>query len=169
MNLSEDNDRYQGDDVRDADQDDDSDSNEDDDSNNDSDSSDENKEYNENEEGDEDEEEIDSNSSSDANSDTDQNNQETSGAPFLDFELKDLCIPQTSKDRITCRDHLLSVIAMSLRHKLDYETILSMFRWTKSSSEYSNLPTNKLSLWNILSRNDDCFVRHLYCGKCKDP
>lgn len=114
---------------------------------------------------------VDNDDSSDDRSDTnDQNNdQETiSHAPFLTIDESvsdDILIP---KHGISIKDHLLSAIAMSVRHNLTYEATIDQLKWMKSIYFNNSIPTNKAQLWKSLSRNDNCLTRHYYCKICRD-
>ena len=68
---------------------------------------------------------------------------------------------------IISRDVLLGTLAISIRHRLYYETILSFFRFLKLILLHSDLPTAKPTLWKILCKNDAALIRHMYCKVCK--
>ena len=81
--------------------------------------------------------------------------------------MVDLIVRLLSKDYMTSRDVFLGTLAISIRHRLDYETILSLLKLFKLTLLHSALPTTKTALWKILCKNDAALIRHMYCKKCK--
>lgn len=74
--------------------------------------------------------------------------------------------PLISKRHLKIKDHFLSVIATSIKHRMSYEAVLDIFRWIKSSHVISGLPTTKAALWKALSRNNSMISRYYYCKLC---
>ncbi|XP_074114041.1 uncharacterized protein LOC141537102 isoform X2 [Cotesia typhae] len=68
----------------------------------------------------------------------------------------------------TVKDHLLSVVALSLRHHLSYEAILDTFRYINISYGIAILPTTKQAFWRALDRNDAHVKKYFYCQECDD-
>lgn len=87
--------------------------------------------------------------------------------PFLSIKDYDLIMPLLADENLTSRDHLLALLAITVRHKLDYECLLSNLKWAKIILLHSDLPSCKTTLWKALSRDDSNIVRHLYCRYCK--
>ncbi|KAH0540081.1 hypothetical protein KQX54_012371 [Cotesia glomerata] len=59
--------------------------------------------------------------------------------------------PLISKRYLKIKDHFLSVIATSIKHRMSYEAVLDILRWIKSSHVISGLPTTKAALWRALN------------------
>ncbi|KAH0540014.1 hypothetical protein KQX54_011191 [Cotesia glomerata] len=68
----------------------------------------------------------------------------------------------------TVKDHLLCVVALSLRHHWSYECILDTFRYINNSYGSTELPTTKQALWKALGRNDSQVIKYFYCRECDD-
>ncbi|KAH0539848.1 hypothetical protein KQX54_009068 [Cotesia glomerata] len=68
----------------------------------------------------------------------------------------------------TIKDHLLSVVALSLRHHLSYDAILDIFRCMNMLYGTVELPTTKQALWRALGRNDAQITKYFYCRQCED-
>lgn len=68
----------------------------------------------------------------------------------------------------TVKDHLLSVVALSLRHHLSYEAILDTFRYINISYGTAELPTTKQAFWRALGRNNAQVKKYFYCQECDD-
>ncbi|XP_044597322.1 uncharacterized protein LOC123273905 isoform X2 [Cotesia glomerata] len=73
-----------------------------------------------------------------------------------------------AKDNINIKDHILSAIAMSVRHKLSYEATIDQLKWLKTIYHENSIPTDKNQLWTCLNKNDNCLTRHYYCQICRD-
>ena len=100
-----------------------------------------------------------SNGSVDTDVDEDDN-------PFLDINRIDLILPLIPKDNMTSMDHFLAILAIGVRYKLNYETIVSILKWTALTLEYTDLPSTKKALWTVLGINDSHLIRHMYCKLC---
>lgn len=87
--------------------------------------------------------------------------------PFLRLGENELIVPLLAADDMTSRDHLIAILAMSIRHRSTYENILSQLKWAKLSTLHSDLPTDKPSLWKVLSKDTSILVRHYFCKRCK--
>lgn len=98
---------------------------------------------------------------SDSGSDTSEDE------PFLDTSLKNLVVPLISKAHMISKDFFCAILAISVRHKLDYETMFFILKWAKVSSEFTNLLSTKTQMWKVLCRNESSIVRHMYCKNCK--
>ena len=79
--------------------------------------------------------------------------------PFLDISLENLVVPLMSKGHMTSKDYFCAILAISVRHRLDYETIISILNWAKISSEFSDLPSTKAQMWKVLCKNESSTVQ----------
>ena len=66
--------------------------------------------------------------------------------PFLSNNPERLAMPLLNKDHLTVWDHLIAIIAMSVRFNMPYENTLSMFKWINSTLVEPSLPTHKAAL-----------------------
>lgn len=110
----------------------------------------------------------------DENDDSDDDNEDDNNGdnhnhdrPLFDMsKVAGSNIPLISNYRVKVKDYLLATVAMSVRHKLSYETTLDMLRWTKTLHHVNCLPTTKTALWKALSRDNSCISLHFYCQNC---
>lgn len=101
---------------------------------------------------DHDEDAADSSSGDDDNSEETEDDDDTEdddvGQQRHFFSSKKMMIdlPFIAKRTFHARDHLISIIAMSVRHNLTYEATLHMLQWIASTHWKSGLPTTKKAL-----------------------
>ncbi|XP_074098889.1 uncharacterized protein LOC141527362 [Cotesia typhae] len=117
----------------------------------------------------------DNNDNNDDNNDTDNNDNnddndidnESDEAEFLSINSSiKYQYPLIPKKHLKMKDHFLSIIATSIKHRMSYEAVLDIFRWNKSSHILSSLPTTKAALWRALCRNNSMISRYYYCKMC---
>lgn len=104
----------------------------------------------------------------DDDDDADDKNIVDSRRPFFQVQSMELAFPFTANTNFHQKDHLLSVVAMAVRHNLSYEATLSILKWLKITHDNNTLPTTKKALWKSLKRNESMVIRHMYCQECKD-
>ncbi|XP_044578533.1 uncharacterized protein LOC123261105 [Cotesia glomerata] len=110
----------------------------------------------------------DSEDNNDDNSDSDSNDESSSSKPFFSVNKSIFTFPFVSKSTFNENDHLLAIIAISMRNNLSFEVTLSMLTWMKLTHSNNNLPTAKKALWKALHRDESLITRHIYCGICKE-
>ncbi|XP_044584105.1 uncharacterized protein LOC123264730 isoform X2 [Cotesia glomerata] len=110
----------------------------------------------------------DSEDNNDDNSDSDSNDASSSNKTFFSINKSVFTFPFVSKSTFNENDHLLAIIAISMRNNLSFEATLSMLTWMKLTHSNNNLPTTKKALWKALHRDESLITRHLYCGICKE-
>ncbi|CAG5093233.1 Protein of unknown function, partial [Cotesia congregata] len=115
---------------------------------------------------------MDSDSDEDNNSNdsSDSDSEDTSSLSKAFFKIKNptINIPFLSNPNFYENDHLLAIIAISMRNNLSFEATLSILSWMKLTHNNNNLPTTKKALWKALNRDDTLITSHLYCGICKE-
>lgn len=90
--------------------------------------------------------------------------------PFYSFDNANATINRGGmmmKAHITPKDHIVSLLAIHVRHKTSYELLMDVFGWLdKSYDDEVWLPTTKQALWNVINRNGDNINYSQYCEMC---
>ncbi|CAD6218942.1 GSCOCG00011493001-RA-CDS [Cotesia congregata] len=82
--------------------------------------------------------------------------------------MPDAHVPLIAKRDVTAKDHILSAIALSVRHRWTYESTMDHLKLLKSVYHHNSIPTTKEQLWKCLDRHDNLLEYHYYCQKCRD-
>ncbi|KAH0548347.1 hypothetical protein KQX54_000778 [Cotesia glomerata] len=109
----------------------------------------------------------DSDEENNSNDSSDSDSEDTNSLSKAFFKIKNstINIPFLSNPNFYENDHLLAIIAISMRNNLSFEATLSILSWMKLTHNNNNLPTTKKALWKALNRDDTLITRHLYCVK----
>lgn len=82
------------------------------------------------------------------------------------FQSYVLDIPLVSSHKLSPKDHLLSILAMSIRHNLSYEATLDFCKLINATYNLRCLPTTKEALWSVLEKDERLITYHQYCSRC---
>jgi hypothetical protein len=66
----------------------------------------------------------------------------------------------------TVRENILLALALSVRHKLDYECLINYFKSQNVLFGQKFFSTSKTELWKVLGRNSSGVEAHVFCSSC---
>lgn len=66
----------------------------------------------------------------------------------------------------TVRESILLTLALSVRHRQDYECLINTFKSKNVLLGRKFFPTSKTELWKILGRNSSGVEAHVFCSSC---
>lgn len=66
----------------------------------------------------------------------------------------------------TAREMLAMVLALAVRHNLNYVTLIGICRILNTCSAFQTLPSTVKQLWSVLQRRHAGIVKNAYCPRC---
>ncbi|CAG5102960.1 Protein of unknown function [Cotesia congregata] len=101
----------------------------------------------------------DNDTDSESDSDSDEEVDDNIVQSFFHAQPIELNFPFTSNSNFHQRDHLLAVVAMSIRYNFSYEATLNVLKWIKLTHNDNSLPTTKKALWKTLNKNNSVIFK----------